>query len=455
VFFYHYLHWEDIFPQFENMVYYSPGRTTTYPSEVVEEGIRYHFLGGGNEVGNVGCIIEDKTQSRLLIDYGLAPTDPPRYPQESPFVSDAIITHSHVDHLGMVPWLHASHQTNLHATSLTSSISEIMWRDCYKISRIEGYPLAWDKRDLEEAMYAWKTQKFNNWNEHESWKWKLHRAGHIPGASMVEIETPSHKILHTGDFDTRDSQLVKGAKPISADILFVEGTYGGRNHVDKKEEEKRLIQKTLEIVDKGGTVIIPSFAQGRGQDVLMTLYKSGLDFEIHYDGMGKRLTQIMLDHSEFLKDPQTLKEAFASAHKVSSKSDKKKALEGDVIITTSGMLDGGPSLWYLNRLRHDSKNAVFLVGYQAEGSGGHHLLNEGRVPIYGNMAKITNQIERFDLSTHAGHDEIVTFVKNCNPEHAIIFHTDPTEARPPLEKALTDLNIEVHSPENGKSYNIY
>jgi len=350
------------------MVYYSPGRTSTYPSEDVSEGIRYHFLGGGNEVGNVGCVIEDNTKSRLLIDYGLAPTDPPRYPHESPPVSDAIITHSHVDHLGMVPWLHASHRTTFHGTSLTSSISEIMWRDCYKISRIEGYPLAWDKRDMEDASHAWKNHKFGDWNEHQSWKWKLRAAGHIPGAAMVEIETPSHKILHTGDFDTRDSQLVKGATPTNADILFIEGTYGGRNHANRKEEEDRLIKNTLEIVDSGGTVIIPSFAQGRGQDVLMTLYNSGHDFEIHYDGMGKRLAKIMLDHPEFLKNPKLLEEAYLSAHKVSSKSDKKKALDGDVIITTSGMLDGGPSLWYLNRLRHDSRNAIFLVGYQAEGS---------------------------------------------------------------------------------------
>ncbi len=85
------------------MVLYSPGQTSSYPEEVVKEGLRFHYLGGGNEVGNVGCIIEDATGTRLLLDYGLAPTDPPRYPKEAPKVTDCIITHSHIDHIGMAP----------------------------------------------------------------------------------------------------------------------------------------------------------------------------------------------------------------------------------------------------------------------------------------------------------------------------------------------------------------
>ena len=83
------------------MVLYTPGRTSSYPDTPVESGIRIHFLGGGDEVGNVGVVLEDQTQTRLLIDYGLAPTSPPRYPSESPYISDAIFTHAHIDHIGM------------------------------------------------------------------------------------------------------------------------------------------------------------------------------------------------------------------------------------------------------------------------------------------------------------------------------------------------------------------
>ena len=134
------------------MVFYSPGRTTSYPEIPPSNGIRYHYLGGGDEVGNVGCVFEDKNGTRMLLDYGLAPTDPPKYPREAPDIKDAVITHSHIDHLGMAPWLCSNHRTRLHGTPLTSKISHMMWNDCYKVSRLEGYPLAWDKRDIDIAI---------------------------------------------------------------------------------------------------------------------------------------------------------------------------------------------------------------------------------------------------------------------------------------------------------------
>ena len=101
------------------MVLYSAGRTTSYPEEPPKKGLRYHCLGGGDEVGNVGIVFENEQQNRLLLDYGLAPTNPPRYPSEAPQVKDAVITHSHVDHLGMAPWLCSNHRTLLHGTALT------------------------------------------------------------------------------------------------------------------------------------------------------------------------------------------------------------------------------------------------------------------------------------------------------------------------------------------------
>ena len=82
------------------MVLYSPGRTSSYPEEPPATGLRFHYLGGGDEVGNVGIILEDSEGTRLLLDYGIAPTSPPRYPSEAPLVHDAVITHSHIDHLG-------------------------------------------------------------------------------------------------------------------------------------------------------------------------------------------------------------------------------------------------------------------------------------------------------------------------------------------------------------------
>ena len=124
----------------------------------------------------------------------------------------------------MVPWLASNHNSTLHGTELTAAISEMMWYDCHKVSSIEGYPLPWDKRDIDLALSAWDTHKFNTPWTQDDWKLELHRAGHIPGAAMLHVETPNKSVLFSGDFDTRDSQLTTGAKPVKTDVLFVEGT---------------------------------------------------------------------------------------------------------------------------------------------------------------------------------------------------------------------------------------
>jgi len=433
---------------------YSPGRTTSYPSEPIEKGFRFHFLGGGDEVGNVGCILEDETGTKLLLDYGMAPSDPPRYPNESPNIENCILTHSHLDHIGMAPWLSSNYGTLLHCTGLTKMIVEPMWHDCYKVSRIEGYPLAWDKRDLDEAIVNLRPHSFNEENILLDWKWRFLRAGHIPGAAMTYIETSKKKILFSGDFDTRDSELVSGAKPVDCDILFIEGTYADRNHPKKEEEQQRFIDRVLEVVDRNGTCLIPAFANGRTQDVLMLLHRTNPQLNVHIDGMGKRLVKMYLEHNEYLRDKDALTAALSWAKKVGSKSDKKKALNADVIITTSGMLNGGPSIWYLNRLRNDLRNAILLTGYQAEGTGGRMLLEKKQVPIFGNISPINLEVDQYSFSTHAGQKELVEFVEGCNPKDVIIYHTNSAEARPSLEKILSEKGFTVHCPKNGETYHI-
>ncbi len=433
------------------MVVYAPGRTSGYPQTPPERGLRYHYLGGGDEVGNVGIVLEDPSSNRLLLDYGIAPTKPPRYPNEAPHVAHAIITHSHIDHLGMVPWLASNHNSTLHGTELTAAISEMMWYDCHKVSSIERYPLPWDKRDIDLALSAWKTHKFNKSWRQDDWKLELHGAGHIPGAAMLHVETSSKSVLFSGDFDTRDSQLTKGAKPVKTDVLFVEGTYGGRDHPPKQEENERFIERIVDVVDRGGTALVPAFANGRTQDVVMLLHKHLPELDVHVDGMGKRVAKLQMEHPETLRDPTALESAWRWCRRVSSKSDRKKALDADVIVSTSGMLDGGPSIWYLNRLRHDRKNAILLTGYQARNTGGRRLLEEGRVPIFGKLSSIELDVDQYSFSTHAGHQEIVQFAEDCQAEDVVIYHSDPNMARPPLAKALESKGHNVHVPENGIS----
>ena len=437
------------------MVMYAPGMLKNRDYNFPDKGLRYHFLGGGNEVGNVGCLLDDDKENRLLLDYGIAPTDPPKYPLPSPSVKHSIITHSHIDHLGMAPWLCANHRTKLHGTSITANISELMWNDCYKVSKIEGYPLPWDKRDIDTSIDSWEIHDFNQpWMQNE-WKLTLQNAGHIPGASMLSVETDHGKVIFTGDFDSRDSMLVEGAKPEKTDILFIEGTYGGRNHPNQEEERRRFCEEIVRVSDRGGTVLIPAFANGRTQDIVMMLHKYLPELNVHVDGMGKRIAKIYMDHPDVLKDPDLLKSSWKWSKQVSSKSDRKKALDADCIVSTSGMLDGGPSIWYLNRLKEDRRNAIFFTGYQAKGSGGRSLLETGKVPIWKQKVPINLDVKQFSFSTHAGHDEIVQFSSDCDAEKIVIYHSDPNHSRPPLAEALEKNGHQVDTPENGKFGNLF
>ena len=118
------------------------------------------------------------------------------------------------------------------------------------------------------------------------------------------------------------------------------------------------------------------------------------------------------------------------------------------------MLDGGPSIWYMNRLRDNPRNAILLTGYQARGSGGRKLLDEGKLPIFGTDIPIELEVDQFTFSTHSGHDEILAFSKECKARHVVVYHTDPDQARPPLVEALKTQGHTVHCPVNGESYTI-
>ena len=300
--------------------------------------IWFHFHGGAREVGNVGCTIQKAGCETVLIDYGLAASKPPRYPSPTPHVKNAVITHAHIDHIGMAPWLVGHHGTKLHSTPLVAALSEIMWRDTYKVSSIEGYPLTWDKRDIEDSLESWNTHNHGESFDLSGWTCTLHGAGHVPGASMVELKTSDVKILWTGDIDTRSSPNVIGAEPMECDILVMEATYAGRDHTDRATEEDRLVKRVQDIRARGGVALIPSFASGRGQDIIKILHDRDPSLNVHYDGMGTRVSRIWNDHPDYLRDSSGFEKALRWTKRVRGKSDRFKALEADVIVTTSGML---------------------------------------------------------------------------------------------------------------------
>ena len=409
--------------------------------------MKFRFLGGASAVGSLGLIAEENGL-RLLFDYGMTPTSPPGYPQPAPEVDLLLLSHAHVDHSGMVPWVVSRYEVDVLATPATSLVAQILMEDILKISEIEGYPHPYYKRDVKETKYAFRDIAFGESVYAGGMEIIAHSAGHIPGATMFQV-TNGKSYMFTGDINTINTRLVWKAKPVKTDVLIMESTYAGREHPDRREHELDFLNSVEEIVSGGGQVIIPSFAVGRTQEMMMTL--AGRGYDIWVDGMGKGISFIYLDNPDYIRSQSKLKKAIKKVSMVRGKRDRERASrEADVIITTSGMMDGGPVLTYVERIKDDPKSAIFITGYQVEGTNGRKLLDTGMLDISGVEEKVSAQIRQYDFSAHAGHSELLEFARACEPETIVLMHGDQREV---LAKDLSE-EFEVITPVEGEEFEV-
>jgi putative mRNA 3-end processing factor len=406
------------------------------------------FLGGAHEVGRVGLLAR-LNGSSVLFDYGMTPGEPPEYPEQAPPVDCLFLSHGHLDHSGMAPWLSGRYQVPIFSTPVTQEIARILFSDSLKIARYNGYPFPFEDRDVEEAerhfLSVAPDERITIGDGDVDIS--CHPAGHIPGSLMFKEE--SSDVLIACDLNTIDSRLLNGAGPVSCGTLFMEGTYAGQNHPPRHELEQRFLDKVDEVVARGGTAIIPAFAVGRTQEIAMLLSDSG--HEIWLDGMGSRIGKIFLQHPDYLRSPRGLKKAMDNVHLVYSKKGKQMAMDGDVIITTSGMLNGGPVLGYADNIRDDPNSAIIITGYQVEGTNGERLLETGELSLHGVTRPVNAEVAFYDFSAHAGHDDLCTFARGCRPERVVLFHSDSPE---PLAAELRDFAEEVVIPENGDTVSV-
>lgn len=201
-----------------------------------------------------------------------------------------------------------------------------------------------------------------------------------------------------------------------------------------------------ETLERGGHAIIASFAVGRTQELISIIRRRLKDVPVYVDGMGRAITKIYLKYPGFVRNYSSFARDVKSVHMIQHARERKKALkEPSIIITTAGMLDGGPVLWYIMNAKPESK--IILTGYQAEGTNGRRLLEKKEIVVDGYPLSVDMDVVHVDLSAHAGKSEVIEYMKAANPEVVYLVHMEEEGYEPFKRYVEEELGFKVAEME--------
>ncbi|XVH32676.1 MBL fold metallo-hydrolase [Haloferacaceae archaeon DSL9] len=383
--------------------------------------MKLQFLGGAGEVGRSSILVND----RLLLDYGVLTATPTQYPVGDPDPDAVVVSHGHLDHVGAVPaLLSGSNRPEIHWTPPTAELGRVLARDTLKL---HGGTMRCPFTEAHVARIGEVEQRHGYGESFEAagHEVTLYNAGHIPGSAHALVDDGETTLLYTADFHTDDQRLVSGttARP-GADVVVCESTYADVTHEDREAVERRFAESVRTTLWEGGTVVAPAFAIGRTQEMLLVC--EAHDIECYVDGMGVEVTTIARRHPAFVRDAEALRRAKGNARVVTGRDGQRKriASQNTVVVTTSGMLTGGPVMTYIPEIRTSPTNKITLTGYQVEGTPGRELLETGRCELNGGYYPVAAQTELYDFSAHADRDGLRAFLSAYEGARILVNHGD-------------------------------
>jgi hypothetical protein len=431
--------------------------------------MRLTFYGGAKEVGR-SCVLLEDGNKNMMFDCGIKLGEQTEYPlledSELKRIRNIAVSHAHLDHSGYLPHIYSKGaRPNIFMTKPTRDISGVLLSDYYRLHGDERRRKLFSQKDVDGVlrdanMVEWNTETKSDF------RFSMHHAGHIMGSSMVRVKDKGG-ILYTGDICTRKTRILDPCeKGIPAKTLICESTYGSKDDMlpSYKEAAGKMVKIINSTLDKGGHVVIPSFAVGRAQEVLMILddyMRSGAlpNTKIYIEGMITKVMRIYrhnaIDANDDIKRRILMSEddpfkspAFATP-KYRDRRDVLK--EPSIIVSTSGMLSGGPVMFYLEKLASDPKNTMIFVGYQAPGTTGRKVLDgEKKVKLKEKEINIKMNIERVRISGHADYHELLNFIKRTPKlEKVFLMHGEKSDLKDALEK-----KYEVVIPRTLETYSI-
>ncbi|PIN99319.1 MAG: beta-CASP ribonuclease aCPSF1 [Candidatus Diapherotrites archaeon CG10_big_fil_rev_8_21_14_0_10_31_34] len=410
--------------------------------------VRMTALGGFREVGK-SCIMLETPETKVLVDVGVdvANSEQPypyleaiRFPLDQ--MDAVVIGHAHLDHSGLVPLLFKmGYRGPVYCTKPTRDLMALLQFDYIDVLVKEGKEPPYTERDVKEMLKYCITREYREVTDiAPDMRITLHNASHILGSGSVHfhIGEGAHNLVYSGDIKFGFTRLFNNVdiNYPRLETLIIESTYGGRDDIqqDRNLAEEQLIGLLKETMHKNGNTLIPVFSVGRAQEIMLVIeeyYRKGmLDGKVFVDGMTKEASAIHTAYPEYLRkgvqrrvlqnDSPFTSELF----QVADYKNRDKIIEekGAIIIASSGMLTGGPSVGYFQKMAENPDNTLIFVGYQGEGSLGNRI-QKGlkRTPITENgktrELPINMRVETVEgFSGHSDRNQLVNYVRNLNPK---------------------------------------
>jgi KH/beta-lactamase-domain protein len=444
--------------------------------------VRLTALGGFKEVGRSSMMIETN-DSKVLLDAGIHPgarSPPDCYPRLDWIKTDLedidaiVLSHGHMDHAGFLPIIYKyGYNGPLYCTEPTLALITLLLSDALKISSMEGRQYSYDMKDIRTMISHTIPIPYGSVTDiSPDIKLVLYNAGHILGSSAVHLHVGegAHNVVYTGDFKFGRSLLLEPASfnfP-RVETLIMESTYGNKTDIMPPREETDLaFVKTInDTLNEGGKVLIPVPAVGRAQEIMLVLdmymrQKVLSETTIFIEGMIREATAVHLYYPEFLNRElrdriiENGENPFVTDYFsiIEHPSNRDEALSSGpaMILATSGMLEGGPSVQYFRELAGDPRNKILFVSYQVQGTLGRRVLDGskqvslmedgGRMKIIDINCKV-EKVEGF--SGHSDYNQLLKYVSRVKPklQRVIVDHGE----RRKIENLASSIERIFHLP---------
>ena len=453
--------------------------------------LRITTLGCCRQVGRAAFLLTTP-QSKVLIDCGEAPgatgsasTPYLHVPEIYPFSTlDAVVlTHAHLDHCAYVPLLYRyGYDGPVYTTPATRDLSAMLQLDYLDVNNKEDRAPPYSSNEVREFVKHTITIGYGDVTDiAPDLKLTLHNAGHILGSAIAHFNVGNglYNIAFTGDLYYAKSRLFNPAVSQfpRLETLVMESTYGGSEDFSptRVEAEERLCEVISETLSRGGKVLIPAFAVGRSQELMLALEEGMRNKKIpackvYLDGMIKEATAMHTAYPEYLNNDlrnQIFRDNYnpflAECFEQVDSHERREAViyseDPCVIISTSGMLNGGPVIEYLTNLAESDKNTLIFVGYQAEGTYGRRIQKGWReIPVGKKGSIVINMdvqtVEGF--SGHADRKQLMNYVQYVQPKPERVFtiHGEESKTIDLASSIYKKFHIQTVSPQNLETYRL-